>query len=334
MESTANAEAGPAPRPDTSKLLECLPEALRVAETTITAVTAGNSGAGVFIVDCAGAKSILKVTAQAEPVEGWKRAIATQSAAAEFGLAPAVLYVDEERRAVLSAFVADHSFPAFFGNPVTRDNAIAALGRMVRAIHSIAPLPEHSVADPNSMFAMFWNGLQPDASGKDVVPAFARDAWQQIADERAPDSDRVAVLSHNDMNPTNIVFDGERLLMLDWQTAALNDPYYDLATIAMFLRFDERASLQLLSAYDNASVVAVPPLFKYFRRVTAALCGSAFLFVARKRGYNTADTGLTIDAVPSLGDIYAALRSGTLNLGLPEGQWRFGLALLKESLVS
>ncbi|MEO7998928.1 MAG: hypothetical protein ABI852_15865, partial [Gemmatimonadaceae bacterium] len=161
MESTANTtDAGPNSGPDISKLLECLPESFRSAQTKITPVAAGNSGAGVYLVENAGAKSILKVTAATESVDGWKRAVAMQSAAAELGLAPAVIYADAERRAVVSAFVTDYSFPAFFGNPVTRDNAIAALGRMVRGIHSIAPLPEHPVADPHGMLATFWSGLQ------------------------------------------------------------------------------------------------------------------------------------------------------------------------------
>jgi hypothetical protein len=32
---------------------------------------------------------------------------------------------------------------------------------------------------------------------------------------------------------------GENLLLLDWDTAAPNDPYYDLAALSVFLRMDE-----------------------------------------------------------------------------------------------
>lgn len=317
--------------PSRNDLIECLPPALRTAATTISPVAAGNSGAGVFLVDSAGAKSVLKTTPIAEPAEVWRRAVAMQRSAAAGGLAPKVLHTDEARRAVLSELVVDRSFPAFFGNPTTRDSAIAALGRMVRGIHAIAPLPEHPTADPVGMLTTFWNGLQPDSEGKHVVPIDAYDAWQRLTNERPPDADRAPVLSHNDLNPTNLVFDGERLLMFDWQTTALNDPYYDLATIAMFMRMDERTTLQLLSAYDESPVTIVPARLRYFRRMAAGLSGSAFLYVSRQRGYNEMDTSLTVEAAPTLNDIYAELRSGTLNLGMPAAQWRFGLALLKES---
>ncbi|MEO7360052.1 MAG: phosphotransferase, partial [Gemmatimonadaceae bacterium] len=158
--------------------------------------------------------------------------------------------------------------------------------------------------------------------------------WQQIVNESAPEPDRAVVLCHNDMNPTNIMYDGARLLLFDWQTTALNDPYYDLGTLAMFLRMDEAAMRQLLSAYDNAAVTVVPPRLKYFRRVSAVLSGSAFLNGARLRGYRLSEDELVIDDTPTLGDIYAELRTGRLNLGLPEAQWRFGLALLRESTQS
>lgn len=320
--------------PQYSALFECLPNSLRNASTTISPVGAGNSGAGVFLVDCDGGKSILKTTPASEPVEVWRRAVATQRAAVADGLAPKVLHADEGRRAVLSEFVLDRSFPAFFFNPATRADALVALGGMVRRIHAISPLPDHPNADPVGMLANFWSGLQPDSSGRQVVPNYARDVWQRLSTERAPDADRAPVLSHNDMNPSNLVFDGERLLMFDWQTTSLNDPYYDLATIAMFLRMDERTTLQLLSAYDELPVTVVPTRFQYFRRMAAALSGSAFLFISSGGGYDEMDTSLTIEAAPTLSDVYTELRDGTLNLGLPAGQWRFGLALLKESAAT
>ena len=171
----------------------------------------------------------------------------------------------------------------------------------------------------------------PDSSTP-VVPDFALNAWQTIVNARVPDADREMRLCHNDMNPSNLVFDGERLLLFDWQTTALNDPYYDLGTIAVFLRMDEETTLQLLSAYDAAPVTAIPPRLHHFRRVSAALSGSAFLHTARLRGYDNPDLSISIAAAPTLAQIYGELRSGMLNLGMAEAQWRFGLALLKESV--
>ena len=78
----------------------------------------------------------------------WHRAVATQRAAANVGVAPRVLHVNEEHRSVLSEHVVDRSFAALYWNPATRSDAIAMLGRTVRAVHEIAQQPTHPNADP------------------------------------------------------------------------------------------------------------------------------------------------------------------------------------------
>jgi hypothetical protein len=40
------------------------------------------------------------------------------------------------------------------------------------------------------------------------------------------------VSSHNDINPRNVLFDGERLWLVDWELAFSNDPLADVANIA------------------------------------------------------------------------------------------------------
>lgn len=319
------------PSEDVSELMHALPVSLHSSDTTITRAAVGNSGAGVFLVDAGGARSVLKMTALSEPLEDWHRAVATQRAAAQAGVAPRVLHVDEVRRAVLSEHVVDRSLAALYWNPATRRDAIAMLANTARAVHAIAPLASHPKAAPFDMLAKFWSGLQGVAASERVVPQFALDAWQRVLHDDAPDANRAMVLCHNDMNPSNLVFDGERLLLFDWQTTAINDPYYDLGTMAVFLRMDEPTALQLLSAYHNTNVEHVPERFNYFRRVSATLSGSAFLYVARQRGYAMPNLEMSRENASALGDIYAELRSGALNLGMPEAQWRFGLALLKES---
>ena len=97
--------------------------------------------------------------------------------------------------------------------------------------------------------------------------------------------------SHNDVNPTNLVYDGEKLLLLDWETAGPNDPFYDLAAIAVFLRMDEGTCLRLLAAYDGEPVAELPARFAYNRRLVAVLCGTAFLHLARHGGHAGATGG-------------------------------------------
>jgi aminoglycoside phosphotransferase (APT) family kinase protein len=232
--------------------------------------------------------------------------------------------MDENRRAVLSERIADRGFPARYGNPQTRAAAVALLGRTLRRVHDL-PIPRDAErARPLALLAE----MAPTLAG--FAPGFASEAMQRVLDEDPPHEERPLVLSHNDVNPGNIVDDGERLLLVDWETAAPNEPDYDLAAIAMFLRMEEGAALTLLSAHDDAPVSQLPARFVHLRRVVAALCGGTFLQIARAQGHAERNEE-TLESTPSLGEFYGKLRAGTVQLGTTDGQWAFGLALLRES---
>jgi aminoglycoside phosphotransferase (APT) family kinase protein len=155
---------------------------------------------------------------------------------------------------------------------------------------------------------------------------------QRMRAEEPPACERAVVLSHNDVNPTNLVYDGENLMLLDWDTAGPNDPFYDLAAIAVFLRMDDATCLTLLAAHDGEPVSALPARFTYCRRLVAVLCGSAFLHLARQSGHAGA-TGETLESTTPLAEFYQRLRAGAVNIGSGEGQWWFGLALVKASVT-
>jgi len=140
------------------------------------------------------------------------------------------------------------------------------------------------------------------------------------------------VLSHNDPNPSNLVHDGARLLLLDWDSAGANDPFHDLAAVAVFLRLDDATCAQLIAAHDDAPIAASLPVgFVYLRRAIAGLCGAMFLHLARAAGHAGARGDETLELAPTLGDVHASMRAGTLSARTPDGQWAFGLALLQAS---
>ena len=58
------------------------------------------------------------------------------------------------------------------------------------------------------------------------------------------------VSSHNDLfKPDNILFDGDRVWLVDWEAAFLNDRYADLATVANLLVTDDAEEMVYLQEY-------------------------------------------------------------------------------------
>lgn len=308
-------------------LRDCLPVAFQSPATLITRIAAGMSGAGVYRVDAGDEHFVLKITASDEPLAAWQRSLEVQHSAAAVGIAPQILHVDASRRAVVSAMIADRNFAAEFGSPVTRAAAVEALGQMLARLHAL-PIPQNAVtAEPRPALGVVWGAVPQDF----VVPAFVRQAVAELLAEVTPACPEAPVMSHNDVNPSNIVFDGDRVMLLDWQAAAPNHAHYDLATIAMFYRFDDDTCRQMIAAHNHAPVDVIPATFRYFRRVAATLSGAFALNAARMRGH--AGSAVAIELTPSLNDLYAQLRGGTFNLGSANGQWVFGLALVKEGVT-
>jgi len=308
-----------------SNMDACLPADLRASSTTITKIAAGMSGAGVYRIAAGGEQFVLKVSPPGQPADEWRRVVEVQQLAAAAALAPRIVHSNEDRRAVLSAFVPDQSFPALYGDPRTRGLAILKLGQMLRRMHDL-PLPAGlRPAAPHVFARELWSGPLADLA----VPAFVEEAVQRALAGTPAADDEALVLSHNDLNPTNLIFDGDRLLMLDWETAAANEPFYDLATVANFLRMDDSSSRALLDAYGTPAAI-LPDRYRDQRRLSAALVGGLLLNRARQSGHAGATGGETRESTASLGEVYAGLRDGSISLATPDGQWRFGLAMVKD----
>lgn len=314
---------------DLSSLDACLPADLRGPSTTITRVAAGLSGAGVYRVDAAGQTVVLKTAGASELLTNWDRTLRIQQLASAAGLAPRIVHVDATRRAIVTDFVTDRSFVALYWNPATRDAAVGLLGDTLRRVHALPLPPDASAQDARDFLARIWSGLPAEFS----LPTFVGHAVQRMLAEEPPASDRPPVLSHNDVNPTNLVYDGERLLFFDWDMAGPNDPFYDLATASVFLRMDEDTCITLLSAHDGEPVSALPSRFTHDRRMVAVLCGTMFLHLARIAGHPGATGAESLDSALSLGEFYQQMRTGAVSIRAAEGQWAFGLALVKESLT-
>ncbi len=303
-------------------LAACLPEHLRGPTTSITRLAGGLSGAGVYRVDAAAGLYVLKVAGDDAPLAAWRQALAIQRRAGDAGVAPRVIHHDEARRAVVSEHVVNRGLAPRLFNPQTRDTTIRQLGQTIRRVHAL-PLPDAAVGrDPRALIA----SVQASLAGF-AVPGFVRAAIEQVFAEPSPPQARPQVTSHNDLNPSNLAFDGERVLLLDWDAAGPNDPFYDLAAVAVFLRMDDATAAALIAAYDDAPPAGLPAGFVHARRLVAAVCATLFLHLARQAGHPGGDA--PADRAPTLQEVHGLIGVGALSPGSADGAWAFAQALVR-----
>jgi thiamine kinase-like enzyme len=89
----------------------------------------------------------------------------------------------------------------------------------------------------------------------------------------------LAVPCHNDLWGPNLVDDGERVTVLDWEYAGMGDPFYDLASLAIHHSDGEDWDRQLLASYAGAATDAGLARIALYR-VAAELRESLWYIVA------------------------------------------------------
>lgn len=258
----------------------------------IRSLKSGPSRVPVFRIVVGGTPYLLRIILRADDAA---RHFANMKAAAEAGLAPRVWYTNAADKISITDFVDAVPFPL-------RD-ALVRMPAALRRLHEMAPfdgVPNH--INTSCMFLLnqgpALDGFIRMFQAANVVPkdeseeTFAR-LGQVAAAYPRDESDMVS--SHNDLKSANICFDGQRVWLVDWEAAFLNDRYADLAVEANWVvanKADERVYLQEYfgqtpDAYQEAK-------FFLMQQVSHVFYAMAYLFkggsgVAEKASENARD---------------------------------------------
>jgi Ser/Thr protein kinase RdoA (MazF antagonist) len=168
--------------------------------------------------------------------------------AAEAGVAPPLHYVDEQAGVAIMEFIATKPLASYPGGPV---ELVHALGGLTAKLQASPQFPVF--VDYRTVIRRLTERLQTR-----FAPGLLdrhREALERIC-ETLPWDAATHVASHNDPNPRNILFDGQRLWLVDWETAYRNDPFVDVAILADNLAQTPELEDALLAAWLGREVDA------------------------------------------------------------------------------
>ena len=193
----------------------------------IAPLTGGASGAHVYHLMANGAEHLLRIEANVGGLHDPVRQYACMRIASDAGVAPRVRYADATDAVAIMEFV--HTRTDAGDN--ARRARLASLARTIRTLHE-APLfpPFMNFFEAMSTILGY---LESNASLPPAILARLLEGYRAIADVY-PSSDSELVSSHNDLNPNNVLFEGERTWLIDWELAFANDRYNDIATLMNF----------------------------------------------------------------------------------------------------
>lgn len=127
------------------------------------------------------------------------------------------------------------------------------LTALLRRLHSITVSELVQQTDLLAILQGYWRTLDdhPNHQGE---AAETRDYAAEIARESAGVANRC--LCHNDVHHLNLMSDGNRLWLLDWEYAGIGDPFFDLAAVCCYHDYSQALRNQLLLAYRGELTTA------------------------------------------------------------------------------
>ncbi len=193
---------------------------------------------------------IVRLGRAAQPFADPATECANMALAAGFGIAPEVIHVDPGTGAFVVRRAPGAPLDAADGAALER--AGQALARLHAGQGFAGRL------DPAAAAMSYADALDAEAR---VLARQGVDLWAALAPGRclAP--------CHNDALPANLLDDGRRVLLIDWEYAALNDPAWDVAYLAVEAALDETGFDRLLAGYG-----ASPPFAARARATRPMVC--------------------------------------------------------------
>jgi aminoglycoside phosphotransferase (APT) family kinase protein len=282
----------------------------------------GFSGALVNCVEISGRKVLLRVETGRDALRDPVRQYACMRAAAQAGIAPPLHYADAETGVAIMDFIEARPISDYPGGAPAAALELAGLTARLQRTTPFAPLVEQV----DGVDGLFMELLATGLCARGAL-AEHQAAWASLRDAcpRTPPERRVS--SHNDLNPNNMLYDGERMWLIDWEVAFANDPLVDPASIAFWYGLEGEAQAALLRAAFGKVDDGLRARFFLMRQVSQVFNGVLMLRLAAQARAPDAEP-ITDMTAPPFAQVRAGLATRTLDLGSQEGRLLFGKAAL------
>jgi aminoglycoside phosphotransferase (APT) family kinase protein len=294
--------------------------------TDLRALGGGGSGALAYRAESGGRAYLLRLERGMNALQN-RHHYPCLRAAADAGIAPPVRFVDPSRGISVVDFVTERPLAEYPGGPpaLARD-----LGLLIRRLQDTAafPMPDITYRDLVGRMLAFVRDANVFAPGL-LDPHVA--GYERIR-AAYPWDDAARVSSHNDPNPRNVLFDGARLWLVDWETACANDPLTDVAVLTHELASTPELQDTALCAWlGREPDRAVRARLALMRQVTRLFFACALLRLFAGNPERRPDSDLT--ALTSA-EFLAALQAGRLKLGSAELLYAFAKMFLAAYLAA
>lgn len=289
----------------------------------VTPISGGASTAATFRVEVGKQKYLLRIEGAPSPLRNPHQYV-SMHIAAEAGIAPKIHYIDEVSRVAVIDFIEQQPLGMYPGGA----RALAlALGALLARLQS-APIFPQFVVYPDIVARLFAHVRRTGLFAPGLLDAHVEHLDRVRASFLAESSPPVS--SHNDFIPSNILFDGERLWLVDWESAYRNDPFVDVAIVLdSVVRSPELEDVLLFAWLQRAPDEAMRVRLALARALTRLYYAGVLLSASAAASWMSGDTDLS---APNQCAFDEAIQNGRLKRGAPETKHILGKMLLASFL--
>jgi len=225
-------------------LLRAHPEGLQIAEAPFVPV-----GGGAFNrcwrADTEEGPRFVRLAGEEARRLGadWDSELALLRIASRGGLAPVPLLAVPAAGLLVTEYIQSRA-PA---DAATAEPArLRQIGGLLRAVHRLAPTAGIRLLDFATQARRLEAGLDRDGALETRLGARAARVFARLHDGHGD-----AVPCHNDVHQANILDDGRRLRLVDWEYGGIGDPVFDLAGLASHHALDDEGISVVLDGYGS-----------------------------------------------------------------------------------
>ncbi len=284
----------------------------------IERLTKGLSGASVFKIMVHGEPFLLRIITRTETRDKPAYYFDCLQIAAKAGLAPKIHYLDIEDRVSITDFIEAKYFAIA--------DARLKMADMIKELH-VLPKFAHQLnfieASDNFLQKFKASNIAPESDTRDIFKSYER------ITNVYPRNDAANLVScHNDIKPDNIIFDGSRPWLVDWEAARLNDRYVDLVSIANFVVKNDADETGFLKRYFGDELDEYKRArFFLMSQVVHMFCFTLCTIISS--GGKSINININTD---SFDEFHDGLWDCKINLADNDAKLQYGLVHLKEFL--
>jgi len=275
----------------------------------VVMLTGGVTTASVCRVEVDGRNYTLRIEGEPSPLRNPFQ-YQSMRLAAEAAIAPKIHHVDEVARVAVIDYIKPLPLQRYPGGSLA---LVRALGKLISRMQATPVFPAF-VHYPDIVGRLFAHVRRTGLFAAGVLDRHVA-RLEQLSEAYAQGAVEL-VSSHNDPVPNNILFDGTRLWLIDWESAYRNDRLVDIAILLDGIARSPELEDALLTAWlGRMPDTDLRARLETVRALTRLYYAGVFLSASAAASWTKASTDLSAASVV---EFQQSIRDGQLKAGAPE----------------